>query len=277
MMSQKWVFLNGSFLEEKDAFIPITDRGFLFGEGVFTSVRVNNGNCELLAAHFNRLEQQAEILGFHWTSLDVKNIAELIDRNRAYAGIWRLKIIGTVAEKDGNRAMGALLITVEPAENFAFNPCSLTVFPHPFVSPLAHVKSLNYLDHLSIRQYAKRQGYVDAITQTENGTLLETGCSNLFWFDKGKYWIPDTRLPYLKGVFLQSISPHFPRPIEMVNLRLEQLPPTAHVYICNALTHVRPVVAIDQRHFSRSKEVEYELKQIIESVVNRQTKVLNRF
>lgn len=179
-MIEKWVFLNDTFCQEKDAFIPVTDRGFLFGDGLFTTIRVQNGICEFYESHLYRLQQQAEVLHFNWESLNFKWIAELIARNQAQTGMWRLKIIVTVAEQEGQRKTGNVFATMEAAQDLAFNPCTLCVFPHAIEGPLASIKSLSYLDHLYVRDYAQRKGYSDAITTTAQGFLLETGCANLF-------------------------------------------------------------------------------------------------
>ena len=262
-MKEKWVYVNGSFLKEKDAFIPITDRGFLFGEGLFTTIRVDGGKPEFLEAHLRRLRLQAEALYFHVDPFTFDFLAELINRNLAFQGLWRLKIIITVKGGSEVKEMGALVATIEPFQDLSFHPSKLTLFPHPIESPLSHIKSLAYLDHLYLKEWAKKRGYTDAIAQTRDGLILETGSSNLFWIDKGKCWIPDTLLPYLKGVFLQSLLPHLTWPIEMARIRIDQLSARASVYMCNALTHVRPVMSIDQMQFHRCQETDHQLHKAI--------------
>ncbi len=103
-------------------------------------------------------------------------------------------------------------MTLHPYQGSALSPCNLSLFPHPLIRPLAHIKSLSYLDYLYVRDYAKKQGCDDALTATGEGVLLETSCANLFWIDRRGCWIPDFQLPYLKGVFLQAILPYLPPP-----------------------------------------------------------------
>lgn len=260
-MSEKWIWLNGEFCLEKKAFIPVTDHGFLFGEGIFTTIRVHDGKCELIHRHLQRLQHQAKELDFDWNFLDLEPIAELIERNQARTGIWRLKMIVTVGGEEGKRKAGNVLAMLQPAQDLTFVPCTLCLFPHPIESPLAHIKSLSYLDHLYVREYAKKREFTDAITQMRNGVLLETGCSNLFWIDRGTCWIPDPQLPYLKGVFLQAILPHLALPTQFIKATRDQLLPSASVYICNALTHIRPVLSINDAFFPRNLEREEQLRQ----------------
>jgi len=266
-MIERWVFLNGQFVLEKLAAIPVTDRGFLFGEGIFTTIRVHQGRCELFRSHVERLEKQAKALNFTWDFQNFGWISELIKRNRAQDGIWRLKIVATVKEQSTERVAGNILAMLDPYQGTTSDPCTLCLFPYPVESPLADIKSLSYLDHLYVRNYANRLGYTDAITRTRDGILLETGCSNIFWIDQGKCWIPDLELPYLKGVLLQGLLQHSTWPIQFVNATIEQVPKSANVYICNALTHVRPVISIDQCHFQRCGQKEKLLQQTIAQVL----------
>lgn len=266
-MVEKWVFLNGEFHPEKYAQIPVTDRGFLFGEGIFTTIRVYHGRCELFAGHLERLRSQADELGFEFAISDFGWIDELIDRNEAHEGIWRLKIVLTADHGNGSFKLGTLLATLHPFQGKTSEPCSLCLYPIPLMSPLAHLKSLSYLDHLTVRRYGELQGYQDAIATTGQGYLLETGCSNLFWIDQEAVWLPDPKLPYLKGVFLQSILPFLPIPIHFVEATIDQVPSSASVYTCNSLTHARPVLSIGQRTFPRNEQGESMLQQAAQRAI----------
>lgn len=264
-MTEKWVLFNGTICLEKEALIPVIDRGFLFGEGIFTTIRVHEGRCELFNEHIHRLKKQSEELQFEWNPLQIKQISELIQCNGAGKGTWRLKIIITVKREGLYRKEGCIIATLDSyEEGSSSTPCHLCRFPYPLESPLAHIKSLSYIDHLFVRDFAHRQSYDDAITCTHEGFLLETGCSNLFWIDQGKCWIPDPQLPYLKGVFLQAILPHLTLPIQYVKTKMDQLPASASVYICNSLTHVRPVLSIDHLIFPRSHDAEELIKRAID-------------
>ncbi|MDG1832053.1 MAG: aminotransferase class IV, partial [Verrucomicrobiota bacterium] len=50
------VFLNGQFLPEEEAKVSVFDRGFLYGDGIFETLRVNNGKPFLLDRHIGRLQ-----------------------------------------------------------------------------------------------------------------------------------------------------------------------------------------------------------------------------
>lgn len=266
-MAEKWVFLNGAFCLEKLATLPISDRGFLFGDGIFTTIRVNHGRCEFLSKHLDRLRKHAEWLAFSLQDVTFDWVEELIRHNAAQEGVWRLKIIITVQEHSGARTQGNFLATLNPYLGPFSQECRLTLFPKPCESPLGSIKSLSYLDHLYIKNYATQRNYDDALVTTASGFLLETGSSNFFWFDRERLCMPDPQLPYIKGILLQILQQHLPLPMHYVRMTIDQLPPNANLYICNALTHVRPVLSIDDKSFPQNKQWENLMQDTIKSVL----------
>ena len=56
------VFLNGVFIPESEAVVSVNDRSFLYGDGLFETLRVINGRSFRLAQHLERLTRGAEFL-----------------------------------------------------------------------------------------------------------------------------------------------------------------------------------------------------------------------
>ncbi|HEY4415017.1 MAG TPA: aminotransferase class IV, partial [Verrucomicrobiae bacterium] len=56
------VFLNGTFLPEAEAFVPVNDRGFLLGDGLFETMRVVNSRPFRMAQHMERLTRGLDFL-----------------------------------------------------------------------------------------------------------------------------------------------------------------------------------------------------------------------
>src|SRR5688572_20143642 len=56
------VYLNGDWIPQEQAAIPITDRGFLFSDGVFETARLHQGKYFRLEQHLQRLQESAEML-----------------------------------------------------------------------------------------------------------------------------------------------------------------------------------------------------------------------
>jgi branched-chain amino acid aminotransferase len=90
-----FVFLNGNFLPEAEAFVPLNDRGFLLGDGLFETVRVAHGRPFRLAQHLERLMRGAEFLKIK-LPLEPKEIqrsaAQLVEKNRLPDAVLRLTL-----------------------------------------------------------------------------------------------------------------------------------------------------------------------------------------
>lgn len=265
-MKHNWILLDEHFYPENQAVFPLTDRGFLFGEGIFTTIRVHEGKPEFLSQHLQRLKEHAQILKFSFPLLDLNRIKELIRLNEACTGTWRLKIVITIKRENQHLTNGHVLATLTPyVEKLA--PCKLSLFPIPCYRPLAHLKSLSYLDLLYVKDYALAHGYDDAIMQTEKGYLLETSSANFFWIDQEGCWIPDLNLPYLKGILLTNLIEQLSLPLHFVKKTLSQIPETAHLYLCNSLIHIQPVTAVGHFTFKRSFEREHLLNNLLKEAL----------
>lgn len=250
-----WIFLDGACLPEAEAVIPVTDRGFLFGDGAFTTIKVSDGAPEFYNEHMLQLRNHCLSLRIIPPFIDVRSVEELIRLNQATEGVWRLKIIvtgGSTKNLDlSERNSGHVVMLLQP---FIVNPSvgeKLTLLPMGG-SSLAHVKTLAYLERLWIKDRAKRQGFDDAVVTTPEGYVLETAFANLFWISNDTFYYPDPRLPYLSGVTLNNkikqVSEQGRRVIPM-HAKLADIPKDSLVFICNAMIDVRPVLQIMDKVF----------------------------
>src|SRR5262245_17685743 len=102
-MMSRIVFLNGSFLPLEEARVPVMDRGFLFGDGVYEGFGVLGGRLVDNEAHLRRLERSLREVRIEnpysdreWTQFE----KELVARNEVVEGLLYLQITRGVAERD---------------------------------------------------------------------------------------------------------------------------------------------------------------------------------
>src|SRR5258705_335330 len=89
------VFLNGHFVPEESAFVSVFDRSFLYGDGLFETVRVYRGNLFRWTQHFERLARGADFLKLHvpFTPEQMKDFASrLIAQNEMQDGLLRVML-----------------------------------------------------------------------------------------------------------------------------------------------------------------------------------------
>ena len=263
-------YCEGQFAREEQILIPITDRGFLYGHGVFTTVRVTDGKTEFWQQHMQRLAHDCSLLNIPCPHVDPELVHELIRRNDALRGIWRLKIIitaGSGKHLDMRRCEdGRLLLMLAPYEEMSGKPCTLTIYPEPLSRPLSKIKSLAYLDRLCVSDYAQSKGFDDAIVTNAHAQVLETAFSNIFWCRDGSLYTPGFDLQLIPGVFLASLidaAQASGMQIFKTPSVVDQIPSDANLFICNVLTHIRPVISIDGRPFPRNPTLEQHLAAAI--------------
>lgn len=253
--------IDGKFLSENEAAIPITDRGLLFGDGVFSTIRVNQGSIEGLKTHLKNLYSQCEVINLECPSIKDEWIHDLINRNSAAQGIWRLKIIVTGGDdcgRDLKKRRGRLIMTLKPVPSVP-SEVRLGIYPIPCSTPLAHLKSLAYLDRLHMADYASKINVDDVLVLSSDGHLLETSCANIFWFENGNFFSPQPSHNLLTGATLGLLSREIK--ISFVNKKLDEIAASAQVYLCNSIRGIIPVVQIDKKAFARNLELEAVLAE----------------
>lgn len=261
------VFFDGKYLPEEEAKVSVLDRGYLSGDGIFTSLQVCNGAVFFVSEHLRRLKQQCEVTRLICPEIDPDWIKQVVVRNEACTGIYKMKIVMSRGQDFAMRLPKCqpehLLIFLHSVAEMPFQPLRMISFPTPVSTAHAKVKSLAHLNRFCVMEYAKEQGYDDAITRTENGIILESAFANLFWKVGDTIFYPNQELPYYFGVTITMML----KSAESLGFNLQKvqittLPKEAHLYRCNSMTGLRPVVKVDNDVFER--DIVFEQKLIIE-------------
>ena len=199
------VWLNGSLLSGAEARIGHDDRGLTLGDGVFETIRAVAGRPEHVGLHLARLFAGAASLGF----------APPFDEEALAAAL--------IAVADGKYCSLRLTLTRGPMERGVLptgvaRPTTLITAgkpPDTFVparlmvarltrrnehSPLARIKSLNYLDSILARQEAEAAGYDDAIMLNTRGAVAEATAANVFLVIDGRLVTPPVSDGALPGI-----------------------------------------------------------------------------
>lgn len=261
-------YLNGSFISSDELNIPLLDRGVLFGEGVFTTLRLHEGFVENISRHLFRLEEHCQAIGFQPPAIDRTVFRELAARNQAGTGTWRLKVIAT---KGGGRVAGSLAILLERYEPISKAPYRLALYPTPVCKPTAHLKTLAYLDRHMIKAYGDKRGCDEVLTTGVDGNLLEGAFSNLFWVVGNTLMTPSFSLPLLKGTYLSSLIEGALKIgfkiIETESL-FDEIERKANVFVCNSMIGLQAVAQIEAWTFKRDLKVETTLQGLAWQVIS---------
>ena len=201
-------FLNGDFFLTSMAQIPAGDRGFLYGDGLYETIRVHDARPFLWEWHMMRFTDSAVSLGItqpQTTESLLGNVNELIRRNSMSESVIRIALSRGVGER-GYGVTGeeqpTLLITQHSPPTTPAQPLSLvnTSARVAIGDPLAKVKSANKLGSILAKRDAVDQGADDGLILNSDGNVTETSSANLFWMEGGTLHTPPVSDSVLPGV-----------------------------------------------------------------------------
>ena len=260
-------WLNGALLASGAAIDP-HDRGFTLGDGLFETMRVDDGRPAQLRRHLHRLRAGAALLGIPvpWDDDALgAALAATIAANAVRNGSARL----TLSRGPAPRGLGfprparpTGLITAAGATSAPAGPVHAvlcTTTRRNEWSPLSRIKSLNYLDGVLARLEADRCGAGDALLLNTRGMLAEASAANLVVLSGGRLLTPpvsDGALPGIRRGLL----------IERCGAVESSLPPEAllraeAVFLSGSLG-LRGVASLDGRALSRRDDLLAELDRL---------------
>ncbi len=204
-----FIWLNGALLPAKQARIDPSDRGLTLGDGLFETIRVAGGVPLHVQRHLTRLRHGAEQLGIIPPLDDAEILAaftQTLAANALEEAVLRLTLtrgVGPRGVAPPANARPTLLITaaswVAPSVDLSAIICQST--RRNEFSPLAAIKSLNYLDNILARREAALRGAEDAILLNTQGNVAEATAANLFLLKNGKWLTPPVAEARSPGFF----------------------------------------------------------------------------
>lgn len=205
------LWLGTGLVEEDVAGVSPLDRGFTLGDGLFETLRVKGGRVLRLDAHLARLAAGARVLGLPLPAFDFAGaLRATAQANTLAEGVLRL----TLTRGTGPRGVlppahpaPTLVITAAPLAP-PTPPARLSVAEgtrRNDRSPLARVKSLNYLDNILARQEAAGRGTDDAVLLNTRDRVAETSIANLFAVLGGELVTPPVSDGVLPGVMRAAV------------------------------------------------------------------------
>ncbi|MBI5774720.1 MAG: aminotransferase class IV [Verrucomicrobia bacterium] len=210
------VFLNGRLVPEAQAVVSVLDRGFLYGDGLFETVRVANARPFRWAGHCGRLRRGAEFLRLKLPLSNDELLAHalaLIVENQMPEAILRVALSRGVGRR-GYSPRGADSPTVvmslheseavEPGKPFAWRLATASL-RLPAGDPLAAFKTANKLPQVLARAEAEERGADEALLLNSSGEIAETTGGNFFWIAGGIVRTPPLAAGVLPGVTRAAI------------------------------------------------------------------------
>ncbi len=247
------IYLNGEFLPLSKARIPVLDRGFLFGDGVYEVIPVYGGKPLRLEEHLRRLDQslagirmQSPYPDTEWSTI----FDHLINGNhdqQIYLQVTR----GADLKRDH-----AIPNQLQPT---VFAMCT-AIAPIPLAGIKAvtvqdtrwdrcNIKAITLLANVLLRQEALDEGAAEAIL-IRDGLVLEGSASNIFLVKDGRVITPPKGPSILPGItrdLVLELAAASGFPTEQRDIRQEELPSADEFWITSSTREILAVTELDGR------------------------------
>lgn len=258
-------FVNGRILPEAEAVVPISDRGLLYGDALFETMRVRRGQPVWWARHFQRLQDGAAFLRIPLAVSPAQlrdSARELIDASALADAVLRILLTRGSGQR-GYSPRGAgpatLAMTLHPAPAPLEELRLITVrLRLPANDPLRSFKTANRLLSVLARAEAEEHGGNEALLLNEGGLAVEAAGGNLFWIEEEAVCTPPLAAGPLPGV-MRSIILEWVReqgrPIRETAVEPAVLRRKAGLFITNSVAGIAPVVLLDKSPIAASPTV----------------------
>lgn len=273
------VNVNGVISDAERAVVSVFDHGFLYGEGVYETLRTYHHRPFLFDRHLTRLHASAGMLRLE-VPFDDAALGRLVDETlqaaglgghggpplrqsasaeppEAYIRILLTRGVGDLTYDPGACPTPSVVIIVKP---LPATPADLfergvgvalvsILRNHPgSLNPL--IKSNNLLNNALAMQEALRRGAFEGVMRNHRGELAECTQSNLFVVKNGTALTPPLDAGLLAGItrqFLLEIGPEAGIPVREAVLRDEDLLGADEAFLTSTTREVLPIVRVDDK------------------------------
>lgn len=215
--------------------------GLICGSGLFTTVRIVQGEAFAYERHWRRLEKDAAIIRMplEYSGAKVRvHLHEVIRTNKVQEGCARIYLVwNSVGYWKSDEAMPQvdLVITTADLPHYP-DTVRLTVREHGrhAASPLSGVKTISWLNSVWAVDEAHREGFDEVVLLNERGEVSECTAANIFAVKKDKVVTPPLNSGCLEGVtrgVLMEIAADAGTSVVEQTLRLEDLYSADEVFV----------------------------------------------
>jgi D-alanine transaminase len=250
------VYLNGKFLPIEEAAVPVLDRGFIFGDGVYEMIPVYSRHAFRLQEHIRRLEQ---------------SLAALRIENPHSAHEWEALLLALIEKNAGEDQSLYLQVTRGPApRDHAFPPTSVpTVFmmSNPLIVSTREqyehgiaaistrdirwdrcdIKAISLLPNVLMRQMAVDAGAVETV-MFRDGILTEGAASNILAVEAGVILAPPKDRHMLPGItydLILELAEANAIPVEIGYFEEARIRAADELWITSSTKEVLAIVTLD--------------------------------
>jgi branched-chain amino acid aminotransferase len=265
------VNVNGRISDERDAVISVFDHGFLYGEGIYETLRTYNNRPFLYDRHMRRLRNSAGMMALDIPFSDDLMASQIrdttaaanLDGGEAYIRVLVTRGVGELTYDIKATPTPSVVIIVkplvEPSEETYEQGVKVALVDvvrnHPAsVNPM--IKSNNLLNQALAGQEAIRRGAFEGVMRNYRGELTECTTANLFVVRDGVALTPPLESGLLPGItreFLFEVGRDVGVDVREKVLRDDDLFSAEEAFLTSTTREAVPIVKVDDRTIGTGK------------------------
>lgn len=250
------IYFNGHLVPRAEAKLSPFDHGFLYGYGLFETMRAYEGHIFRLDRHLTRLRCSAESLGLRpkLDAFDLENACvETLQANKLKDARVRLTITAGEGDMTPDLNTCSNLTVLVAARNFVPLPperyeqgfkAALSFLRRDSQSPLSRLKCTCYVSNILARMEAKAAGCDEAIMLNELGYIAEGSTANIFLVSKGELSTPSLESGILPGITREAVL-EIARDLNIKTVErqveLRELSRAEEAFVTNSIIEVMPL------------------------------------
>lgn len=261
------VIYNGKLLPKDEVLVSPNNRGMMYGDGCFDTLRSYKGKFLCLEDHFERTKAAAEYIGievvFDFEGFKSK-ILELLKANNL---LDQDAVVRVQCWREGERgyftdsSQGNWLTTCNPffisEASLKLASVSTTVIPHKALE--RRFKLSNGLNYIVAARQAKEKGADDAIMLTIDGNISETTIANIFWIKDHSIYTPSIECDLFPGItrniLIEGLKEVYGIELIEGEFTFDAINEAEAAFTTNSLKEITPVHSIDGVKFDTNHDL----------------------
>lgn len=276
-MDEHFFIYNGFLFRSGRPVIAPDHPSFAYGDGLFETMRMQEGVIINRHLHFERLSKGMRVLQLDTSTSLFENISEnikiLVGKNHEKDNARIRLSVTRSANSFGDYQSVDYLIETDRISLPAFDSKGLRALIYEGSSKgiglLSNLKTKNYLLSILAYRYAKSNNADDGIILNGQGRVCETSIANIFFVEDGKIFTPALSEGCVAGTVRHWLIRHLANttfPVSETLCDIDRLLNAEEVFISNAINWVQPIRSIGEKYFA--VDLSEKIFQQIEKAMN---------
>jgi branched-chain amino acid aminotransferase len=275
-----WIYLNNKFVTDEEAVVSVFDHGFLYGDGVYETIRSYGPRIFMRDEHVSRLFRSAAAIGLT-IPIPVNNWEDILqeamrrndvgtDLRDAYLRITISRGVGDLGLDPTLCSSPTVVVMAKPlvplASHLYETGVNVIVASTKRNLPSAlspQIKTTNFLNNIQAKREAIAAGAFDSLLLNWDEHLTECTVSNLFFVIDGKLRTPALECGLLDGItrmIVIRLAGELNIHVEEGRYTVDQLYRADECFLTNTSMEIMPVTSVDRRPVGDEKPGPLTLK-----------------